>query len=429
VTAFERTLAELTGAAAVWAVDSGRIALRLALQAIGVAPGDEVIVPSFLCPVVVDAIVAVQATPVLIDCDPRNGNARPDDAERKISSKTRALIVAHVFGNPARVDVFQSLCEARGIVMIEDCAHAYRSSLHGREVGTFGDLAILSFNFDKPLTTGRGGALLVNASALIAPAAAVMSKVAAGDPDQERLHLFGLVADLAASDPDVFPANARVGMGRDWLVLSEEMGALLAAAQSTQIIERVTDAVARWMRRDIEATAEQREFLARLKRRLRRRPKQSPDFPNIPSEPARRLGAYRAALGLELLKTISVEQDQRRAKAAQLADASARGIATPLHVEGGALAEWIRYAVLAPDDRTARRMVAQLTRKGIQAGNLNWPVPVHALPAYRVKAQFDRGSLHASDDFARRVINLPIHGAVDPTAIAAMIDVLQGRVH
>jgi dTDP-4-amino-4,6-dideoxygalactose transaminase len=138
------------------AVSSGTAALHLALLALGVGPGDEVIVPSYVCIAPLHAVEYVGATPRLADINPDTYNLDPGDVRRRCTRRTRAIIVPHLFGLPADLDALLRL----GIPLIEDCAQAIGAAYRARPVGSFGTVSILSFYATKLVTTGEGGMLL-----------------------------------------------------------------------------------------------------------------------------------------------------------------------------------------------------------------------------------------------------------------------------
>jgi perosamine synthetase len=146
------------------ATSSGTAALHLALLAMGVGPGDEVLLPSYVCSAPLHAVYHSGATPILVDVDPTNGNIDTGDLTKRLTSKSKAIIVVHLFGLPANIREITAL----GLPVIEDCAQALGADLAGRKVGTFGRVAICSFYATKIITTGEGGMLLSSDPDLLA---------------------------------------------------------------------------------------------------------------------------------------------------------------------------------------------------------------------------------------------------------------------
>jgi len=139
--------------------DSGRSALQLALLALDVKTGDEILLPAYTCVVVVNAIEWSRATPIFVDID-ENFSFDPIDLERKISPRTRVAIVQHTFGQPVKIEQFAPILRAYGIKIIEDCAHSLGAKSDGKKTGTLGDIGMFSFGSDKVISCARGGALI-----------------------------------------------------------------------------------------------------------------------------------------------------------------------------------------------------------------------------------------------------------------------------
>lgn len=163
VAAFERSLAAQVGVGGAAAVSSGTAALHLALLALEVGEGDEVIIPSFVCSALLNAVRHVRAMPVLADIDRETLNIAPRDLARRITAKTRAVIVPHLFGLPAEIRAIVAL----GIPVIEDCAQALGSRPAGAAAGSFGTLSVFSFAATKVICTGEGGMVAGNDARLI----------------------------------------------------------------------------------------------------------------------------------------------------------------------------------------------------------------------------------------------------------------------
>jgi len=160
--AYERELGERMGCAHAVAVSSGTAALHLALAALGIGAGDEVIIPSFVCTALFHAVAAVGATPVPADIDPATLNLDPGDVERRITARTRALILAHMFGRMADPGPFTRF----GLALIEDCAHALGATCADRQAGSFGHAAVVSSYATKMIATGEGGAVATSSAPL-----------------------------------------------------------------------------------------------------------------------------------------------------------------------------------------------------------------------------------------------------------------------
>ena len=140
-------------------VSSGTSALHISLCAFGVGPGDEVIVPGYMWVSCISAIVRTGAIPRLVDIDD-TFCADPQHIEAAINSRTKAVIYVNMSGAPGRIDEVAALCRKRGVYLLEDCAQAAGASLHGKPAGSFGDISIFSFQLNKNLSAGEGGAIV-----------------------------------------------------------------------------------------------------------------------------------------------------------------------------------------------------------------------------------------------------------------------------
>ncbi|MDU9048665.1 MAG: DegT/DnrJ/EryC1/StrS family aminotransferase [Candidatus Electrothrix sp. Rat3] len=158
---FEQAFAKYTGAAHAQAVTSGTAALKVALTALGIGIGDEVITQGFTFVATWEAILDVGAVPVFTEVD-QTLNMDPTDLEKKITSKTRAIIPVHMLGAPARMKEIKEIADKYGIHILEDTAQATGARLNGQHLGTFGHFGTFSFDSVKTMTTGEGGMVITN---------------------------------------------------------------------------------------------------------------------------------------------------------------------------------------------------------------------------------------------------------------------------
>jgi dTDP-4-amino-4,6-dideoxygalactose transaminase len=160
---FEEAYAQHAGVRHAIALANGTLALELALYALGVGPGDEVIVPSRTFIASASCVVARGARPVVADVDPLSQNLTPDTIRAVLTPRTRAIVAVHLAGWPCDMDPIMELAREHGLYVVEDCAQAHGASYRGRPVGSFGDVAAFSFCQDKIISTGgEGGMLLTN---------------------------------------------------------------------------------------------------------------------------------------------------------------------------------------------------------------------------------------------------------------------------
>jgi dTDP-4-amino-4,6-dideoxygalactose transaminase len=159
---FEQAFAEATGARHAVAMASCTAALHLALEGLGVGPGDEVIVPTWTFAACAEVVVYQGARPVLVDIDARSLNADPERVLAAVTPRTKAAIGVHMAGLPLDAAGLAAALEPLGVPLVEDCAHAFPSRVGGRHVGTFGRAGAFSFYTTKTITTGEGGMLVTD---------------------------------------------------------------------------------------------------------------------------------------------------------------------------------------------------------------------------------------------------------------------------
>jgi perosamine synthetase len=163
---FEREFAEYHGVAFSHATSSCTGALHLGLAAAGIGAGDEVILAETNWVATLAPVIHIGATPILVDIDPETWCIDPDQVERAISPRARAVIATHLYGNLCDIARLRDICKKRNLLLIEDAAEAFGSRYHGALAGSFGDFSTFSFHGTKTLTTGEGGLLVTNNSAL-----------------------------------------------------------------------------------------------------------------------------------------------------------------------------------------------------------------------------------------------------------------------
>jgi dTDP-4-amino-4,6-dideoxygalactose transaminase len=180
VDAFEREFAHFIGVKHAQAVSSGAGALQVALSALGVGPGQEVIVPAYMWVAVIAAVVNLGAIPVLADIDD-SFTLDPADLERKITPRTTGVIAVHMSGAPANAPALLEIARKHKLFLLEDCAQCAGGSIQGKKVGSFGDMGIFSFQMNKNMSSGEGGCVVTNDTRLYQRAVAAQDNGYARD--------------------------------------------------------------------------------------------------------------------------------------------------------------------------------------------------------------------------------------------------------
>jgi 8-amino-3,8-dideoxy-alpha-D-manno-octulosonate transaminase len=212
VQSFEEAFARFMGARFALGVTSGTAALDCAMAGLGIGPGDEVVVPAYTWWSDYTCVVQAGALPVFAEID-RSLNLDPRDFERRITPRTKAVIAVHLLGGPCDLDPILEIARRRGIRVVEDCAQCVGGSYRGKRLGSWGDVGIYSFQINKTMTSGEGGALLTSDPLIYERAA--------------RFHDMGTLRPLFLERIGG-PARAPISAGENFR-MSELTGAVLGA--------------------------------------------------------------------------------------------------------------------------------------------------------------------------------------------------------
>ncbi|KKS14433.1 MAG: hypothetical protein A3I32_00650 [Candidatus Yanofskybacteria bacterium RIFCSPLOWO2_02_FULL_45_10] len=224
VVAFEKAFALKLGTKFACAVSSGTAGLHLTMLAAGLKKGDEVLTSPFSFIASANAILYVGATPVFVDINPVSFNIDPDKIEEKITTKTKAILVVHIFGQSADMKPILKLANKYKLKVIEDACESLNASYHGKKVGTFGESAVFAFYPNKQMTTGEGGMIVTNDRSVDALCRSLRNQGRSGNMqwlDHERLGYNYRLDEMSA-------ALGRVQLQKlDWLIAEKRRIAAL----------------------------------------------------------------------------------------------------------------------------------------------------------------------------------------------------------
>ena len=178
---FESKFADFVGVKNAATVANGTVALHVALDALGIGPGDEVLVPSLTYIASANAVAYTGAKPVFVESEPDYWQIDVEDAERKITDKTKAVMPVHLYGHPCDMNALCAMAKTHNLKIVEDCAEALGSTYDGRHVGFSGNVATFSFFGNKTITTGEGGMVVTNDDALHARIVKLKGQGLSGD--------------------------------------------------------------------------------------------------------------------------------------------------------------------------------------------------------------------------------------------------------
>jgi len=354
----------------------GRVALYAILKAMGVGPGDEVILPGYTCVVVANAVLYLGARPVFVDIDPATCNLDPAQTECAITRASKVVVVQHTLGVPADMGRFVALCKSRGLSLIEDCCHALGSRHDGREVGTFGDAAFFSSQWSKPVTTGLGGWAIVHNPTL----AAQMDRLYPSFPAPPTFATWQLRAQYLAyaklfAPVHFWPARAAYRrLAAAGLLVGSSASEELAGRQPAAYATRMSD----WQAALLADNLARRETVVRHRR-------------------------HAAATCERLLRQCGMPTVQ---------------------LPAGSDPVYLRYPVRVADKAAA---LVAARRRHVQLGD--WFVsPLHPNLVHWHKSGYREGSCPVAEDTARHMVNLPTDPQVTDADLAVAVALLRDHV-
>lgn len=162
VEAFEKEFSSYLGTRYAIATSSGTSALQIAIETLGIPEGSEIITTPFTFIATANSILYNKCKPVFADINPKTFNIDPQKIEEKITSKTKALLIVHLFGQPCEMESITKICKQNNLILIEDCAQSLGAEYKNKKTGTFGDISTFSFYATKNITTGEGGMIAAN---------------------------------------------------------------------------------------------------------------------------------------------------------------------------------------------------------------------------------------------------------------------------
>jgi len=202
-TDYERAVERFFTTGTALAFWKGRIALYALLKALGIGEGDEVIVPGYTCVMVPGPVVYAGATPVYAEIEPEYYITPAETVTERITPRTKAILVQHTYGFPAPVDEIRKIADERGIPILEDCCHTFGGRVDGKLLGTLGQAAFFSGQWNKPYSTGLGGLALIHDEALVQRT----REQQASYPVPDRKAAFMLAAQLLVYEMFIYPST------------------------------------------------------------------------------------------------------------------------------------------------------------------------------------------------------------------------------
>jgi dTDP-4-amino-4,6-dideoxygalactose transaminase len=369
---YELSFAEWLGVRNAYSLWKGRVALYAILKAIGVGPGDEVILPGYTCVMDVNPIKYLGARPIYVDIEPATFNMNVELLPGKISSKTKAIIAQHTYGYTCDMDAIMNIADKNGIAVVEDCCLAFGSKYKGKTVGGFGKAAYFSFQWNKPYTTGLGGMAITNDPQLADRIEALLQSQICRPSSKET---FMLWAQLIVYRLFIHPRTTALAQ-TIFRYLSKK-GAVVGSSD----------------------TAEFKPIIA-------------PDF-------FKGISAMQARSGLRELKKIQANISHRR-KMAELYDRLLAEKGRQPRKFDAAVMEpvMVRYPVRIAEKS---RALAEAARAGVELGSW-FECPLHPIETPLSAYDYELGMCPEAEKAAREVVNLPLHPRAGERTVRRTVD-------
>ncbi|MBK8166452.1 MAG: aminotransferase class I/II-fold pyridoxal phosphate-dependent enzyme [bacterium] len=355
----------------------GRVALYAILKALGIKPGDEVILPAYTCVVVPNAIIYCGAKPVYVDINPRTWTLDTGRIEAHITPHTRAIIAQNTFGLSADLDLVVDIAAKHHLHVVEDCAHGLGGTYKGRPNGSTGSASFVSFQWNKTITTGLGGMAFASS--------------------ETTVRLLRDLQDQAASVPRRVQAQLRAQQVAHSLLSKPRM--YWAIMQSYRSLSRLGLAVGSSSAIETES-------------------------PSLPPDYFRQICSVQSKLGLRAIEDLSRQLTHRIAVARQYRQCLLSLGVEPCYEPDNASHSYLRFPLLV-SDRRAFMSAAQ--RRGIEIGDwLN--SPLHPVQSNLERWGYVPGSAPIAERTAARMVNLPTHSRTDGNVLRRNIAFLRENV-
>lgn len=359
----ETRLASMLGVSYAKTFDSGRTSLFYALKALGVgesaekAVGDEVMVQAYTCVVVINAIRWLGAIPVYVDVG-KDLNMDPKDAEKKITPRTKAIIIQHTFGQPADLSALLGIAKKHGIKTIEDCAHALGGSYRGKPLGAHANISIFSFGSDKIISCVRGGAVATDDDMLTQKLDAFHARL----PMPERLIIFRSLLQY----PLFYAGKSLYGLGIGKIILW--------LAKCFYVTPRIISQAEKKGKQDIAyPTALPNALATLLLRQL---------------DDLEKLNKHRQQIVAEYVTHLPTSVERQETTADSI---------------------FLRYALFVDDPK---KIEAALRKRGVILGDW-YDTPIAPKDIDMTMTGYRKGDCPHAEAYAKRSINLPTHGSIN----------------
>lgn len=423
---FQDQFSKFLGGGECIATNQSRAGLLFALRSIPDIQGNEVIVQSFTFRGVMQAILEAGAIPVLVDSSLDDLHATPEMIEDAISDRTRAIIATHLFGIPCEIEEIQHIARERECALIEDCAQCLGARHRGKIVGTFGDFSTFSFNFEKHMSTGEGGMLVVNNKDYLDKINSLVKESKRVSILREKFYVYGLLVTHRCTCRDVYKTYLTAYFGQDLVKKDKKLFRLIETdlnngTSARRLEEDLRDFIQRkgiLLEKRIENSLHI-DILKSLAKLVK------PDSAKI-DDGYLLMNSLRACVGSLNLQDLPQVNRVRNKNARIYSDLLGKNDTFSLpQVASYNEPAFLKFNLLNQSKYPISVLSAAAKKKGYELGNFQWSKPFHRIPILNRQVPHDRDRLHNSEYIAARILNLPVHCSVREEDIHSIVDFLQ----
>lgn len=428
---FEKEFSRYLNAPISFATNQARAALLIGLKSLHLSPGDEVIVQSFTYHGVLNALFDAGVTPVLVDNSLRDFNLSGETVRKKITKNTKVIIATHLFGIPCDIEDITDIAAENNCVLIEDCAQCLGAEYKGTRIGTFGDMAVFSFNFEKHMSTGQGGMLTVNNEDLIEEVQKLLETYKRVPIEEEKCYVYGLLIQHILQEKDMYHTSLPATFGEEWC----RKNSVLFNNIDEMIKKRVSE---EYIRENVSRQYEKEKPDFHISQDLNRGPlnllRRFDSLKTIFSKPSHekvecenlKMNVLRARAGTWGLKHLDETNKIRNENAIKVMEflEGIHSYQLPI-IDTNKSPVHLKFNVL----NLTRHSMADIKEKarvqGYEMGNYQWPSSVHLSHPYQKLLTYQKNELTTSEYIADRIINIPIHPYVTDEDIIGMVTLLK----
>lgn len=424
IRSFEHEFEHYIGVPSCFAFNSGHDALFIALKAMNLSSKDEVLIQSLTYCGLIDVIAQAGATPVLIDSSLDDLNANESQILDQITERTRVIIPIHTFGLPCNIKEIASIARENDCCLIEDCAHSIGGKYNGVTLGNYGDMAIFSFHFDKPLSTGRGGILAVKNAEYLAGINEQLTQYERAPLEEELFEIISLMVLKVALRRDVYDSYLSRGFGKQYLRQYPDFYTKLRDLIQQKVPE---ETFVQEIKDHLKANKSGRDLQQNIMFRAIRRQKKwlnekirRPAFHTFDIT-ALKMNSILSLIGIHELRQVSAYNAQRNRIAAKFYSSIEPDDAFQVpHISEGKEPTLLKFNIMHKSEETVKQISSLSKKAGFEIDTFTWPEPSHTLEPYRSLARYRKNGMKNCEYIATHLLNVPVHAEVQESDIEAI---------